>query len=303
MGSASNFSPCLLKSVVGNCFFINVPQACSDIVFDNGNWLHKGQKIADEKEMARIKALQIPPAWKNVVVAKDWEAKIQAIGMDKAGRWQYRYSELHMLEAAEKKFKRLKSFSKAMPKIESGIQKGILKQDTEAYLLRLENQTAIRIGTDKDFKAKKKAYGLTTLQKEHVTIDGDVIRLDFVAKEGLPAKYEVKDKILSSWLKERVLKTKGGEKLFPDTNSDKLNKYLKDISGGSYTVKDFRTYHGSRLAKDYLSEYQGKTFSKKEKQQIIKDVSEKVSKFLHNTPDMAKKSYIDPMVWEVIGGL
>ena len=105
-----------------------------------------------------------------------------------------------------------------------------------------------------------------------------------------------------TWLKKRKAITKKGEKLF-NVPATKLNKYLKTISGKKYTVKDFRTYHGTRIAYEEIKKYARKVIDIKEKKRIIKEVSETVSKFLHNTPAMAKNSYIDPMVWEFIGGL
>ena len=152
--------------------------------------------------------------------------------------------------------------------------------------------------------AKVKAYGLTTLQYEHVVIKGNKIILDFTAKKGIHSHYELKDARLAKWLKAKKAATSKGKQLFPEITGTKLNRYLKKLVGNKkYSVKDFRTYHATRIAYDELEKYAGLEFTVKEKKQIVLDVSTKVSEFLHNTPDMAKKSYIDPMVWEFIGGL
>jgi DNA topoisomerase-1 len=227
--------------------------------------------------------------------------------MDKAGRWQYRYSQKHVKEAARRKFERVKSFSRDMPGIRRGIENGIQQNDPRAWLMDLEQKTGIRIGSRTDFKARKKAYGLTTLQHEHLTIKGDKIFLDFTAKEGIPAHYEFVDGKMARWLGGRKAATKPGEMLFPDVTASKFNKYLKELAGGrKYTAKDFRTYLGTRLAYEELgklSEEAIKGMTKKAKKEVVKNVCEEVSKVLANTPAMAKKSYIDPMVWEIIGGL
>ena len=154
-----------------------------------------------------------------------------------------------------------------------------------------------------DLKASQKAYGLTTLQHEHIKIDGHRITIKFIAKEGVPAHYEVVDKTLAGWLKERKAKTTAGEQLFSDVSADKLNRYLGKISNKAYTIKDYRTYHGTRVAFGELNKYSGMVLTDKEKKELIKKVTEKVARVLANTPAMAKKSYIDPMVWEIIGGL
>jgi len=285
-------------------FVLQRPQACRDIVREEGKWYLQGELIEDEAMLKRLDSMRIPPGWRSVVVAKDPTQKIQAIGLDIAGRWQYRYSAEFVKEQAQKKFNRVKSFSRDMPAISRKIEDGIAQGHPEAYLMRLEEKTAIRIGTDKDFKARKKAYGLTTLLNEHVTVRGNKITLEFIAKEGKHAKYVLEDDVLAPWLQERKMMTREGEKLFADVPSTKLNRYLKKLADGkNYTVKDFRTYHGTRIARDELKKYAGKELTVTERKKIVSEVSRKVSEFLHNTPAMARNSYIDPMVWDYIGGI
>ena len=135
-----------------------------------------------------------------------------------------------------------------------------------------------------------------------MVVKGNKIILDFVAKKGIPAHYELEDNVLATWLKARQSQVQIGERLFPDIPANELNKYIKEISGKSFSIKDFRTFHGSRIAREELKQYGGKVLSTKEKKDIIKTTLEKVSFFLKNTPSMAKKAYIDPMVWDIIGG-
>lgn len=276
---------------------------CRDYVRKDKAWFLGDQEIAGA-ELERLQKMRIPPAWTDVVVAKDASLKIQAIGRDAAGRWQYRYSAEHVAQAAREKFDRLKSFANDIPTIRQGMAAAITKDDPRAWLLHFEDQTAIRVGSEKDFKAKVKAYGLTTLQHEHVKLDGDKILLDFIAKEGKKAHYELVDDGLAGFLKQRLERTKPGEQLFPDVTASTLNKYLKELAGGKdYSIKDFRTFHGTRIAYEELKDYGSVALTDKEKKKLVKDVCTKVSDFLHNTPVMAKNSYIDPMVWDFIGGL
>jgi len=280
-------------------------KAGNGYVRDNsGNWLFEGNKITDKNILARINRMKLPPAWNNVVVSKEIKDKVQAIGMDKAGRWQYRYSESHINESALKKFNRSKLFSKDISKIRNRMEKDILKNDSRAYLLRLEDKTAIRAGSAVDFKARKKAYGLTTLLNKHVKVKGDDVFLSFTAKEGIPVKYKLKDSVLSKWLSKRKTGLAPSDSLFPDVHAGKLNNYIREISGGKkYTIKDYRTFHGTRIAYSDLKKYAGKEYSNKQKKEIVKKITTTASKFLKNTPVMAKNSYIDPMVWELIGGI
>jgi len=276
---------------------------CKDYVRRDGKWFLGDQEIAGE-DLERLNKMRIPPAWTNVVVASDPSLKVQAIGMDAAGRWQYRYSAEHIAAAAKQKFERLQQFAEDMPQIRTAIEKGIESNDPKAWLLHLEDQTAIRVGSTKDFKARQKAYGLTTLQAEHVKVDGSKIMLDFIAKEGKAAHYELDDARIASWLNTRLASKVEGERLFPDVSASMLNQFIKDIAGGKdYSIKDFRTFHGTRIAYEELKQYASVVLTDKEKKKIVKDVCEKASQFLHNTPAMAKNSYIDPMVWDFIGGL
>jgi DNA topoisomerase-1 len=299
MSSAKKLAACTISNVV-----LNVPAACKDYTRDGKQWYLKGAPIDDAATVKRLNGMRLPPAWRNVVVSTDPTAKVQAIGQDAAGRWQYRYSAEHIKAAARKKFDRVKSFTRDVPGIRRAYMDDLTDGDARAYLMRIMDKTAIRIGSAKDFKAKKKAYGLTTLQHEHVTVRGSTVTLDFIAKEGLPARYTFTDAKVAKWLRGRLESTGPGDKLFPDVPATKFNAYLKELAGGrKYTAKDFRTFHATRLAYEELQQYAGVTLGAKEKKRIIKEVSELVSNFLHNTPTMARNSYIDPMVWEFIGGL
>jgi DNA topoisomerase-1 len=276
---------------------------CKDYVRRDKAWFLGDKEIAGD-ELERLNKMRLPPAWTDVVASTDPNSKVQAIGKDAAGRWQYRYSAEHIAQAAREKFDRLKSFANDIPEIRQGMAAAITKDDPRAWLLHFEDQTAIRVGSEKDFKAKVKAYGLTTLQNEHVTLDGSKIILDFIAKEGKKAHYEFVDDELAGFLKKRLERTTIGEQLFPDVTASTLNKFLKELAGGKdYSIKDFRTFHGTRIAYEELKDYAGVVLNDKEKKKLVKEVCTKVSDFLHNTPAMAKNSYIDPMVWDFIGGI
>jgi len=272
------------------------------IRFPSGVWKIKGVE-ASTKISKELDNLKIPTMWTDVIVSSDPKAKIVAIGRASNGKLKYKFSEEYLAEGSRKKFDRVNSFGWDIGAIRKKTQYDIDSGDSRALLLRLEDRTGIRAGTAKDLHAKKKAYGLTTLLYEHVIVDGDKIVLDFIAKKGIPAHYEFTDKILARWLKERKARTSLGQPLFPDISANKLNKYMKQLSGKAYTIKDFRTFYGTKIAYDNLKKYMGKVLSIEEKKIIVKEVLDKASSFLHNTPNIVKSAYIDPMVWEMIGGL
>jgi len=279
-------------------------QAEENYVRMGNEWFYKGEKIIKPEVLDRLNKMRVPPAWDNVVVSVDPAAKIQVIGVDKVGRWQYRYSAEHVAAAAKRKFDRIRSFSEDINSIRKRMTIDMRNEEDLAYLAKLEDLTAIRAGSRTSRKAAKQAYGLTTLKNKHVKIKGDKITLDFTAKEGIPAHYEIRNKEIADWLKGRLSNTAPDDFLFPDMPASKLNKYIKKIANGkSYSVKDFRTFHGTRIAFNELEKYSGVDLTIKQRKQIIKEVTKKVSDFLHNTPTMAKTSYIDPVVWDLIGGL
>lgn len=307
MSSIGDKSNCIIEQVTNNMANIavhRVSTSCTDYVRgDDGYWYRGNDPVPDDVAQ-RLDKMGLPPAWRNVVVSADPDAKVQAIGLDTAGRWQYRYSAEHIEAAARKKFDRVKSFSRDTPTIRRGYNDGIANGDPRAYALLLEDHTAARVGSARDFKAKVKAYGLSTLEKRHVSVSGNKVTLDFMAKSGKRGYYEVHDQTLADWIRRRLDTLEDNDQLFYDVSSDQLNDYLAEVAGRkAYTVKDFRTYHGTRIAHEEIKQFAGQELTRKQRKEIVKNISEKVSTFLSNTPSTARKSYIDPMVWDYIGGL
>lgn len=278
----------------------------------DGTWLFKDKEVP-LKVRKRLDAMHVPSGWSHAVVSANPTSKLQIIGLDTTGKWQYRFGmrvapgdkvELARRVASRQKFDRVKLFGQDLEMIRKNIRNGVRTNDTRAMLLRMEDQTVIRMGKEAK-RGVKQAYGLTTLRGKHVQIKGNEITLSFIAKKGISAHYKFTDQVLGSWLKKRKTGLSSlKDKMFPDVSPKKLNDYISEVAGGkAYTIKDFRTYHATRLAFEELIGYAEKALSMKEKRKIVKEVCETVSRFLHNTPAMAKSAYIDPMVWEIIGGI
>lgn len=267
-----------------------------------GKWMLGNDVVTDAKVLGRLTAIKAPPGWREVHVSFDPKAKLQLIGFDSKGRVNRRYLAAFDKEQAEVKFARVRQFSRDLVPAQTIIKSDAAAGKAEALLTQLEDKTAIRIGTDKDLLARRKAYGLTTLEGRHVTIDGPAISLDFIGKEGKRYVNTIQDEQLASWLAGRKAIAGNIGKLFPDVNAAKLNNYIKSTVG-PYSVKDFRTYHATRMAFNELQPYQNVAMSVADKKAVVKTTLDKVSSFLNNTPAMARKSYIDPTVWELIGGI
>src|SRR5207237_4656777 len=50
-----------------------------------------GSLVVEEKTLARIRRIRVPPAWRDVRIARGDSSPLQAIGVDKRGRTQYLY--------------------------------------------------------------------------------------------------------------------------------------------------------------------------------------------------------------------
>ena len=233
----------------------------------------------------------IPPNWINVRVSADKKSDIQAVGKDTKGRSVYLYSAVSEKRSQAIKFKRLKVFTKSYSKLIEQINKDFNSFE-EAKILYLISKTAFRIGSNTETQAKVKAYGASTLKCSHIKINGDVIKFDFVGKKGIRIKKSIKDSKLAS-IFSKICKIKDS-KLFNSTNND-VRKYLHSISS-KFTIKDFRTYIATDIAKKEIKKY---PYPKDEKsfKKYVKEIATKVSNFLGNTPSVCLKAYIAPEIF------
>jgi len=249
----------------------------------------EGQKVTGS-------GIRVPPAWSEVWINSDGKAPLQVVGIDAKGRTQYLYSREHSEKAAAEKFSRFKDFSKEIPKMRKQIQKDALKND-EASILYLIDKAGIRIGSDRDTLAKKKAYGAATLEGRHVKVDGDEVIFDFDAKKGTHVSKVIEDPFLARIFASR--KTDGNERIF-DTTGGKVRQYMAGLSKKKFSPKDFRTYYGTQIALQTVGEMPIPV-NKKELAKAKKLVGQKAADFLGNTATVALSAYIQPEVfaaWE-----
>src|ERR671925_357760 len=75
----------------------------------------RGNPITDEEKLERIRALVIPPAWKDVWISPSPTAKLQATGVDAAGRRQYLYHPRWRERRDREKFERMIRFAQLLP--------------------------------------------------------------------------------------------------------------------------------------------------------------------------------------------
>ena len=267
-----------------------------------------GKPVKNEAVLKRIRSLVLPPAWGSVWISPSENNHIQAVGWDARGRKQYRYHPRYRHVRDLVKFDRMREFGKVLPKIRKAVARdlelaGMPKQKLLAAIVKLLETTYIRIGNE-EYAEENNSFGLTTLRNQHVQILGDTLKFRFKGKSHQQHEITLKDKRLARIL--RKCKEIPGSSLFeyldeegkPQTiESGDVNEYLRDISGGEFTAKDFRTWGGTCLAASFLLTKcvdQTDETTKSVLVDVIKDVASK----LGNKPATCKKYYIHPTVME-----
>ena len=271
--------------------------------------LADGQAVKDPLQLARINQLVIPPAYTDVWICPLAHGHLQATGRDARGRKQYIYHPKWRAARDETKFDRMLAFGTALPKLRARVTKDLAKsvgapieRDTVmAAVVRLLDTTMVRVGND-EYARTNQSFGLTTLRKRHVAVSGDQLRLRFKGKSGVAHDVALKDKRIARVVKR--CQGLPGQELFQyldadgqahGVNSSDVNDYLREASGGEFTAKDFRTWHGSAAALALF-----KALGDEERAAITKTLANRliaeVAQLLGNTVAVCRKSYIHPQV-------
>jgi DNA topoisomerase-1 len=263
-----------------------------------------GDRLRDEAEIARIRKLAIPPAYRNVWICPYANGHIQATGIDAKGRKQYRYHAQWRAVRDATKFNHMLAFGEALPLIRATVrehlgQRGLTRDKVLASVVALLEKTLIRVGNDEYARANQ-SYGLTTLREEHVDVSGDTIRFRFRGKSGKEWNLKLSDRRIA-----RVVSACAdieGQDLFKYVDADghvhevgsgDVNRYLQEITGQPFTAKDFRTWTGTVLAALALRDFEACDSQAQAKKNVVAAI-ESVSKRLGNTPAVCRKCYVHP---------
>ena len=264
-----------------------------------------GREVTDEEHLQRIARLAIPPAYEQVWICPLPNGHIQATGRDAKGRKQYRYHELWQQLRDADKFGRMHDFGLALPRIRRAIAKdierpGLPREKVLATVIRLLDTTYLRVGND-EYARDNGSFGLTTLRNRHAKVEGRRLRLKFRGKSGVQQQVEVDDPRIARIV--RKLQDLPGQELFQWIDDDgeprslgsaDVNEYLREISGGDFTAKDFRTWHASAMALEHL--HPCDAASAREAKARIKEVIGEVARQLGHTLSVCRKSYVHPDV-------
>lgn len=270
--------------------------------------------LTDSKGKALPKHIQdiyIAPAWTNVLYSPDPKASLLVYGKDEAGRWQPVYNKKHETKSSKSKFARIdeldKKFKEIMSEVEVDFKKGDDIKKTSATIIKLIVDTGVRPGNERDTKAQVKAYGATTLEGQHIKKNKDgSVRLEFIGKKGVLNNIPITDK---SMVKNIIMLSKNispNQKVFPDVKYPQLLKYVKQLDGGKFVTKDFRTLLATKSAMKEVSKIKVMPTNEKEYKKAIKEVAVKISAMLGNTPTVCLQKYIHPSVfaeWKLKAGV
>jgi DNA topoisomerase-1 len=267
-----------------------------------------GEVIRDERILARIKAMAIPPAWKEVWICPFANGHIQATGSDERGRKQYRYHEKWREVRDQQKYEKMMAFGRALPKIRRRVardlkQRGLPRTKVLAAIVQLLEKTMIRVGNEQ-YAKENKSFGLTTMRNRHAKIKGAKVQFDFKGKSGIHHEIDLEDEKLARVIAK--LQDLPGQELFQyesengeivSAGSSDVNDYLHEIAGEEFTAKDFRTWNGTVLAAMALQEFEKFDSATQARKNVVAAI-ERVAKRLGNTPSVCRKCYVHPAIME-----
>jgi DNA topoisomerase-1 len=269
----------------------------------------RGRRITDEDKVRRIEALAIPPAWRDVWISPRPNAKLQATGLDAAGRRQYLYHPEYRARQEQAKYDKLVRFAEHLPGIRKATSKDLEGEEftpewTCALAVKLINLGWFRVGGER-YAKRYRTFGITTLNKNHVTVRGGRVSFKYRGKHKVWVRAAVVDPDLAAAIKA-LLALEGGRRLFRyrledgglcNLSSRKLNEYIREHMGEEFTAKDFRTWGGTLIAAIALAE-RGVQETETEAKRCVASVMRTVGERLGNTPAVARSSYVSPAVVE-----
>jgi DNA topoisomerase-1 len=265
----------------------------------------RGAVVRDQRTLERIDRLRIPPAWRDVHIAADARSAIQAWGFDARGRRQYRYHDRAVERGTLRKFHRIRQMAHDLPRIRRALhvdarRTGSDRETVAALVLLLIIEGFFRVGGER-YVRENRTFGITTLRKTHVGVDGGCIEFDYRGKGRIRQRQVVVDEWLARAVR-RLLRTPGA-RLFRyrdaegwhDLTARDVNEYLRARLGVRYTAKDFRTWGGTLRLATVLADIGPGNSATDAKRNVTLGVR-LVAAELGNTPAICRASYVHPIV-------
>jgi DNA topoisomerase-1 len=265
-----------------------------------------GKRVRDPAVMERIRSLAIPPAWEEVWISARPRGHLQATGRDARGRKQHRYHPRWRETRDADKFDRVAGFGRVLPRIRRRVARdlgrdGLPKEKVVATIVRLLEMTYVRVGNE-EYARENKSFGLTTLRNRHVDVRGASVRFLFKGKSGVEVAAGLTDRRVAGVIKR--CEELPGQNLFQyvdaegerrTVTSDDVNEYLREVSGGDFTAKDFRTWAGTLLAACALRDAAGFDSETEARKKVVEAI-DSVARKLGHTRAVCRRSYVHPVV-------
>ena len=270
-----------------------------------------GKRLSSAEDLERVRELAIPPAWEDVWICCHPNGHLQATGVDAAGRKQYLYHQRWRERRDQEKFDEMVGFARALPRMRKRVAADLRMPDMSreqvlACAVHLLDHGFFRIGSE-DYAERNESYGLATLRKDHVTVNGREISFDYPAKSGVQREQSI---AVNPGIRRIVAELKrrrgGGPELLAyrnsrrwhDISSTEINDYIKHATRADFSAKDFRTWNATMLAAVLLADEGTEATTKTARKRVINSAVKGVAFFLGNTPAVCRASYIDPRVFD-----
>lgn len=249
----------------------------------------------------RIDALRIPPAWTAVAIHPSPRSRVQAAGLDAAGRWQYLYHRAHVARRERNKQRRLARFLEAVPRMRRAVRRdlalpGLPRDKVLAGILTILSTCFMRPGSEQ-YASQNGSYGIATLGRRHVSTRGEFVRFDFMGKSRQRQQRELRHRRLARLVRElarypgEVFKFRDESGLMVDIRTPHINAYIKGVMGEAFSAKDFRTWAANLLCACALAKTAPAESPRERRRQITAAVRD-VAGHLGNTPSVCRASYI-----------
>lgn len=268
----------------------------------------RGERIVDEARLRRIEALVIPPAWRDVWISPNPGARLQATGVDAAGRRQYLYHPAFRAAQDQAKFDRLVRFGELLPafrdRVATHLELGPYAEEWAcAVAATLVNRAWFRSGSERSARTSR-TYGITTLTKRHVSVRGKRVTFSFRAKHRVRVRTTLVDAELADAVRA-LLRLEGGARFLrferngspAPVSAGVLNAYIGAHLAPDFTAKDFRTWGGTLAAAVALAEH-GPPTEETDERHVLAAVMRRVGEELGNTAAVARSAYVSPAVVE-----
>jgi DNA topoisomerase-1 len=268
-----------------------------------------GRRITDPDALERIRALVIPPAWSHVKISPSAGGRLQAVGVDTAGRVQRLYHPTFVARQQRRKFEKIERFGQSLPSLRRQAnddieREGLSRERVLAVVVRLINDLYFRLGSEESVQ-RYRTFGVTTLRSRHLEIKrGGRLCFEFVGKSHVKHRLVLVDDELAALMRE--IKAIRGARLFKyydeagrvrAITARDVNEYIKAATANEFSAKDFRTWGGTLLTAIALAEL-GCCDNQKQAQRNIVNAVKRVAEHLGNTPTICRTSYVHPAVFE-----